>query len=117
MLAAPILALGLPTLVILNMADDLRQPRRRAWMWRRSQQQLGAPVALVSARAGDGVDKVFQFLARRDAARPSRVELPVIQDMPKCRQWAGRVGTQRRLSRRPLRPSGRAGWTRSSCIR
>ena len=36
MLAAPILSLGVPTLVILNMADDLRRARRARSIWRRS---------------------------------------------------------------------------------
>src|SRR5579871_5944981 len=93
-LAAPILNLGLPTLVILNMADDLHarggevDPAALAL-------QLGAPVALVSATRGDGVDKVFQFLAGTTlgAAPPKRLmELPVIQDVPKCRAWAANIG-------------------------
>src|ERR1700691_829085 len=57
MLAAPILALGLPTLVILNMADDLRKRGGRVDLEKLSA-ELGAPVALVSARRGQGVDQV-----------------------------------------------------------
>src|SRR5215467_13142874 len=53
MLAAPILALGVPTLLILNMADDLRNRDGELDM-RRLSQELGAPVALISARAGEG---------------------------------------------------------------
>ncbi len=93
-LAAPVLSLGLPTLVILNMADDLA---------RRSGEidsaalalQLGAPVALISAAKGTGIDGITQFLegttaAAAAAAAPAflRMELPVLQDIPKCRQWA-----------------------------
>src|ERR1700692_1018448 len=61
-LAAPVLSLGLPTLVILNMADDLE---RRGGEIDSAElaMQLGAPVALVSAAKGDGVDKVFRFLS------------------------------------------------------
>src|SRR3954468_14210249 len=62
MLAAPILALGLPTLVILNMADDLRSRQGKLDL-RKLSHELGAPVTLVSARAGEGVDEVFEFLA------------------------------------------------------
>src|SRR4029077_19318711 len=61
-LAAPVLSLGLPTLVILNMADDLARrgggidiPLLSA--------QLGAPVALVSASRGEGFEKILQFLS------------------------------------------------------
>ena len=53
MLAAPILSLGLPTLVILNMADDLRQRGGHLDLEALSA-QLGAPVALISARRGEG---------------------------------------------------------------
>src|SRR5207237_3560263 len=48
LLAAPILALGLPTLIALNMADDLKGRGGSADVDALSQ-QLGAPVALVSA--------------------------------------------------------------------
>src|SRR6185312_17127084 len=56
-------------------------------------EQLGAPVALISARAGAGIGKVFDFLA---GAMPKPVPrgLPVLQDVPKCREWAGAVGHQ-----------------------
>jgi len=92
MLAAPVLALRLPTLVILNMADDLRNRGGRLDL-QALERQLGAPVVLVSARQGEGIDRVFDFLSR--ALRPPQpVQLPVLQDVPKCREWAGRVGRQ-----------------------
>ena len=92
MLAAHILALGLPTLVILNMADDLRARGGHMDLQKLSA-ELGAPVALLSARRGEGVDQVFDFLAGA-MPKPSPKELPILQDVPKCRQWAGRVGHQ-----------------------
>ena len=52
MLAAPILALGLPTLIILNMADDLRNRGGKLDL-RKLSHELGAPVTLISARAGE----------------------------------------------------------------
>src|SRR5437870_2671978 len=58
-LAAPVLSLGLPTLVILNMADDLKNRGGGVDVAELSM-QLGSPVALVSASRGDGFDKVFQ---------------------------------------------------------
>src|ERR1017187_2623385 len=51
MLAAPILALGLPTMVLLNMSD-LMEARGGEVNPLRLAQELGAPVALVSAAKG-----------------------------------------------------------------
>jgi ferrous iron transport protein B len=94
-LAAPILSLKLPTLVILNMADDLRS-RGGQVDTAELASQLGAPVALISAAKGEGIDKVFQFMdgtsAGTTSLAPPRVELPVLQDIPCCRQWAHQVG-------------------------
>ena len=92
MLAAPILSLGIPTLIILNMADDLR---RRGGKLDTSAlaAELGAPVALISARAGEGVGEVLDFLAGV-MPKPAPKTLPVLQDVPKCRAWAGRVSGQ-----------------------
>src|SRR6202795_3567010 len=94
-LAAPVLSLGLPTLVILNMADDLGA-RGGEIDSAELAMQLGSPVALVRAARGTGVDKVLQFLAGTTlgAVPPQRLmELPVIQDIPKCRAWATRAGS------------------------
>ena len=93
-LAAPVLSLKLPTLVILNMADDLSRRGGELNIASLSH-QLSAPVALVSAARGEGLEKVFQFLAgisARPAVQLPILQLPVLQDVPKCRQWAGRVG-------------------------
>ncbi|HWB96779.1 MAG TPA: ferrous iron transporter B [Bryobacteraceae bacterium] len=92
MLAAPILALRIPTLVVLNMGDDLVS-RGGSLDLRALETQLGAPVALISARQGEGLDTILDFLQGK-AAAPKPAELPVLQDIPKCRQWAGRVGHQ-----------------------
>ncbi len=95
-LAAPILSLKLPTLVILNMADDLKS-RGGQVDTAELASELGAPVALISASKGQGVEKVFQFMegtsAGTTSATPPRVELPVLQDIPRCRQWAHDVGS------------------------
>src|SRR5438874_8851903 len=61
-LAAPVLSIGLPTLVILNMADDLEH-RGGGVDVAELAMQLGSPVALVSASKGQGIQKVTQFLA------------------------------------------------------
>jgi ferrous iron transport protein B len=92
MLAAPILALGLPTLIILNMADDLRS-RGGTLDTKALSKELGAPVALISARQDEGVELVREFLTGA-MALPTPRSLPVLHDIPKCREWAGEVGSQ-----------------------
>src|SRR5579885_3480668 len=101
-LAAPVLSLGLPTLVILNMADDLGA-RGGEVDSAELAMQLGSPVALVSAAKGIGIEKVMQFLAGTTQGAPARngggkplMELPVIQDIPKCRAWAAHAGSKAR---------------------
>ncbi len=105
MLAAPILALGLPTLVILNMADDLRSRGGKLDL-RKLSHELGAPVALINARGGEDIDQVFDFLAGA-MAKPLPTLLPVLHDVPKCREWAGGVGSKAGY-RPPIAPK----WTR-----
>lgn len=108
-LAAPILHLALPTLVLLNMADDLAQRGGRVDVGALSA-ELNTPVALISAAKGTGIDRIQQFLlgtAARLNAPPARIELPVLQDVPKCRQWAAQLGT-RSSYRAPAPPL----WTR-----
>jgi ferrous iron transport protein B len=105
MLAASILSLDIPTLVILNMADDLRKRGGHVDLKELSA-ELGSPVALVSARQGEGLDQVFDFLAGA-LPKPAPKNLPVLQDVPKCRQWAGRVGDQAKYHP-PIPPK----WTR-----
>ncbi len=110
LLAAPVLSLGLPTLVVLNMVDDLRR-RQGDLDAAILASELGAPVALISATKGEGLEKVWQFLAGSTiAAAPPmarRIELPVIQDVPSCHKWAGIVG--RRADYRAPEPPM---WTR-----
>ena len=93
-LAAPILALGLPTLILLNMADDLAVRGGKVDTAALSS-ELNTTVALISAAKGTGIDRIQQFLlgtAVRLNAPPARIELPVLQDVPKCRQWAANLG-------------------------
>jgi ferrous iron transport protein B len=110
LLAAPVLSLGLPTLVILNMVDDLRK-RQGDLDAAILASELGAPVALISAAKGEGLDKVWQFLAGTTIAgapaQARRVELPVLQDVPSCHTWAGTVG-RRADYKAPIPPL----WTR-----
>ncbi|MCC7499496.1 MAG: ferrous iron transport protein B [Bryobacterales bacterium] len=90
MLAAPILGLGLPTLVVLNMADDLASRGGKVDDVALSE-QLGAPVALISASRGEGIEAIWKFLSER-VAQPSPVDLPLLNNVPHCRLWAQRVG-------------------------
>src|SRR5437867_6015983 len=83
-LAAPVLSLGLPTLVILNMADDLSSRGGDVDVAELSK-QLASPVALVSAAKNQGLEKVFQFLSGttiiEEKPKPL-LQLPVLQDIP-----------------------------------
>lgn len=89
MLAAPVLSLGVPTLVILNMSDDLSR-RGGKIEAKRLAEQLGAPVILASAALGEGIEEVRHFLTRIIPA-PVRIELPVLNNMAQCRKWSGDV--------------------------
>ena len=91
LLAAPILALGLPTLIVLNMADDLKARGGKVDPEALSR-QLGAPVALISAARGEGIGAVTDFLNGADARKKPLLELPVLSDIPQCRRWAARAG-------------------------
>src|ERR1700746_1701900 len=61
MLAAPVLALGLPTLVLLNMSD-LMESRGGEVDSLKLARELGAPVAQISAVHGTGMDAIPLFL-------------------------------------------------------
>ncbi len=95
-LAAPILSLGLPTLVALNMADDL-ESRGGGLDTSSLSKEIGAPVALISARSGQGIDQVVRFL-EGPPSPPVRVELPVLSNAPRCRDWAAQMSGRSRYS-------------------
>ncbi|MEQ1947131.1 MAG: ferrous iron transport protein B [Bryobacteraceae bacterium] len=108
-LAPPILSLGLPTLIILNMADDLGR-RGGEVNPEELSTQLSAPVALISASHGTGIEKVVEFLSEavfHEKPKPPLVQLPIIYDVPKVRDWAADIG--RRTNYRPPAPPL---WTR-----
>ncbi len=94
---APVLALGLPTLVALNMADELAD-REGSIDVDRLARRLGVPVALISAVHGEGVDRVYAFLEGTLGWGTDRqqeaIQLPVLQDVPARRRWASDVGEQ-----------------------
>ena len=92
MLAAPILALGIPTLVVLNMSDDLEK-RGGQIDTAELAQRLGAPVALASATRGEGIKPIEEFL-NGALSVPAPMELPVLNNPPACRAWATQVSGQ-----------------------
>ena len=104
-LVARVIALGLPVLVVLNMADELRQQGGDVDVLALAR-QLGTPVVLASATNGEGLPAIQHFLFS-PAACPSPLELPVLHDAPGCREWAIRVGAKASY-RRPAGPV----WTR-----
>jgi len=97
--AAPVLGLGVPTLVVLNMCDDLHG-RGGQLDTAELSQRLGAPVALISAAKNLGLEPVFEFLDGTFAI-PKPVELPVLNNVPQCREWAVKVSRDTWKSPRP----------------
>jgi len=93
MLAAPVFSIGLPTLVLLNMSDQL-EARGGKIDTLALARELGHPVALISAAHGKGLEAIPDFLLRAgskldDGLRP--VQLPVLQSAASCRSWATQV--------------------------
>jgi len=103
-LAAPVIALGLPTLALLNMGDLLAK-RSGSIDAVKLAGDLGIPVAIVSATMGTGLDAVGRFL--QQANSPSPTTLPIVQDVRECRKWAARIASESDY-RPPLPPA----WTR-----
>ena len=100
-LAGRVIALGLPTLVVLNMADELHNQNGNVDVLALAR-QLGTPVALVSATTGEGVVAVTNFLSSA-APNPEPLELPVVGNTRSYREWAVRVGAKAKY-RRPATP-------------
>lgn len=95
-LAAPILSLGLPTLLVLNMSDDLGR-RGGEVDAARLARELSTTVALISASKNIGIEKIIEFLSSATLTEPPKpplMQLPVIQDVPKCRDWAANLSRQ-----------------------
>ncbi len=100
-LAARVIALGLPTLVLLNMSDELHKQNGAVDVLSLAR-QLGTPVALVSAATGDGLEAVTNFLSAASPV-PEPLELPVVGSTRSVREWAVRVGENANY-RRPIAP-------------
>src|SRR5246127_4271851 len=102
MLAAPVLALGLPTLVLLNMSD-LMESRGGIIDPLKLAKELGAPVALISAVRGTGLDAVPLFLNQHASAQAAQqpLALPVLGNAASTHVWAAQV-SRRTGYRAPL---------------
>lgn len=95
MLAAPILSLGLPTLVLLNMSD-LMETRGGEVDTLALARELGVPVAKISGSRGTGLDAIKHFLAKKSEPQMTmpRLELPVMGNPRSYRQWASGISTR-----------------------
>jgi ferrous iron transport protein B len=106
MLAAPVLALGLPTLVLLNMTD-LMESRGGKIDALKLARELGAPVAQVSAVRGTGLEAVSLFLNQHSNGKPANSKipqpliLPVLGNAASTHTWAAQV-SRRTGYRAPL---------------
>ena len=100
MLAAPVLALGLPTLVLLNMSD-LMESRGGLIDPLKLAKELGAPVAAISAVHGTGLDAVPLFLNQHASPQAAQhpLSLPVLGNAASTHTWAAQVS--RRTGYRP----------------
>ncbi len=93
MLAAPVLALGLPVLLLLNMSDVM-EARGGVVDTLALAQELGVPVAKISAARGTGLDAITHFLNQHSANSAPRLELPVVGNARSYRQWATGISTR-----------------------
>jgi ferrous iron transport protein B len=91
MLAAPVLALGLPTLVLLNMSD-LMDARGGSVDTLELARELGTPVARISAVTGTGLEAISLFLhGQTPRVGASPLSLPVLGNAASTHTWAAQV--------------------------
>ena len=70
MMVEPVLSMGLPTLLVLNMTDEL-DARGGAIDEAVLADELGVSVIKANSRKGEGIPLVFEFLEKAAAAGPS----------------------------------------------
>jgi ferrous iron transport protein B len=91
MLAAPVLELGIPTLVLLNMSDLMEQRGGKIDALQLAR-ELGAPVAQISAVNGIGLEAISLFLNQHTSREPAKpLSLPVLGNAASAHQWAAQV--------------------------
>jgi ferrous iron transport protein B len=96
MLASPVFSLGLPTLVLLNMADQMEERGGQIDTLALAR-ELGHPVALISSARGTGMELIAGFLNRYSGVNDSGLrplQLPVLQNASECRKWATQVSAR-----------------------
>jgi ferrous iron transport protein B len=87
-LTAPILALGRPTLILVNLADALHNGGGSLDVGQ-LEASLGASVALISAKKGTNLKKIYEFLDKPQHSAPA---LPPILQAPRhSRPWVHKV--------------------------
>jgi ferrous iron transport protein B len=105
MLAAPVLSLGLPTMILLNMSD-LMKSRKGQVDTLQLARELCAPVAQISASRGIGLEKVALFLNQPgNGTAPTPLTLPVLGNAASTHIWAAQV-SRRTGYRAPLSVEG-----------
>ncbi len=106
MLAAPVLATGLPTLVLLNMTDLMEQRGGKVDSLQLAR-ELNAPVAQISAVHGTGLNAINLFLHQPGNGTGSHppLTLPVIGNAASAHTWAAQV-SRRTGYRAPLSVEG-----------
>ncbi len=105
MLVEPVLELGLPTLLVLNMSDELEERGGRVDDAALAE-RLGVEVARTSARSGAGVESVRDYLetvvvtdpavettGRRLTNSPGGVSLPVVDTFAARRKHVRQIVT------------------------
>jgi len=102
MLAAPVLALHLPTLVLLNMSDLMEERGGKIDPLALSQ-ELGTPVAQISALSGKGLDAIPLFLNSQTRDQACPLTLPVLGNALSTHTWAAQV-SRRTGYHAPLSP-------------
>lgn len=102
MLAAPILDLGLPTMILLNMTDLMEAQGGKIDPLELAR-ELGAPVAQVSAKQGTGIDAIRLFLNELESRQgedgvcrfPQKpLILPVIGNAASTHRWAAQISSK-----------------------
>jgi ferrous iron transport protein B len=105
-LAARVIAVGLPTLVLLNMGDSLKAQGGDLDVLALAR-ELGTPVALVSATKGQGLEVVQRFISGGTNTPAPIPVINAVSDVVRCREWACTV-VENSSYRKPI-PSA---WTK-----
>ncbi len=91
-LASAVLALGLRTVVLVNMADTLLT-RGGSMDIQALQESLGVPVALVSATRGTGLEAIERFLTGTPPVKPPSLP-PILQGAAQRHSWAKAIAAR-----------------------